>query len=196
MAIGSFVYGDQKSEKNLFKADFPGYEIIEYEDYHRILKNEEYFENPESVKSFLIVELNGDSKDDFIFYVKSKDRALLVAYLSENGDHSPHVVSETKWPDGYNDGIWEVLWIKGRGRKGLSDLKYFNAPSKDYPYLREHTQADIEEYLESVKIYVSATAIEKTSIPFDLFEADKEYLFSCFEYFHFFRYQLHFKKHL
>ena len=163
--------------KENIERDFPGARIAQKKDFGNYLEKlkGEYNVDIESLYNTSIVyDITGDSKIDYtLIVINSKERFFsFVTYISNDNYSSPHKLSMSRWPTNHDGTIWQLMWLKPAGEYGMSKEKYFNAPGKEYPYTREHTETDILEYNKAVERYKNMPTIEKSDARYGAFDAD------------------------
>lgn len=166
----------------LINKNLPNSTIAERSDFSGCFSHatEEYGINLDRyLNTVIIADLNCDSIADYtVLLINRLNRSFtFVTFLSSQGNYVQHILSRTKWPIEHDGKIWQTMWLKPAGDPGISKEKYFNAPGKEYPYLKPHDEKDIKEYEDAIRRYVNMTVIEKTDAPYGSFEADD--IFYC-----------------
>jgi hypothetical protein len=158
---------------------FPSSRIAKQSDFISPLLSLKEIDKKKYLRSVIAADLNGDSQEDYTVLLISEDkkRFYFVSFLSEGKTFKTYLLSSSQWPSHHDKKIWEVMWLKPKGEYGLGSEKYFNAPNKTYPFLKEHTQQDIKEYRIATERYKGMVVIEKTTLKYGSFDPDD--LFYC-----------------
>ncbi len=163
---------------NKIHADFPSEEIAQKNDFLPYLQGlvSKYPDKYLSVASY---DLTGNNQKDYVFILINREKRYFqfVAFISNNKYSMPLVLSKSHWPNEHDNKIWQIMWLKKKGEYGLAKEKYFNAPMKDYPYLKAHTPNDVMEYESAIERYKAMPVIEKSDCDYGSF--DPEDLFYC-----------------
>lgn len=139
-------------------------------DFSKLLLNDRWGSG--KANTFIEYDFDSDGTSDRVSIEinQTRSRYRVTVYLSSNIE-SPIILWERSIVEVPFPGIWETMWLKLPGDMGESEFKYFNAPGKDYPYLSEYEDKDLEEYSKAVEYYRSLPVIEATSTeqyPYDI----------------------------
>jgi len=164
----------------IIEIDFPGARIAEKKDfgaYFKELSDQAYIES--LYNTVIIYDVTGDTIKDYVLILinTTKRYFSFVAFVSDDNFSKSHTLCSEDWPINHDGTIWQIMWLKKPGEDGMSKEKYFDAPGKEYPWLKDYTENDINEYEIAVERYVSIAAIEKTNAKYGRFADDE--LFYC-----------------